>query len=137
MDCLPGNLDDAIVNPEAKYVPTLGKKAVTHDPAVRAVLESKEIFDFFTAFFGKQPLTYDYKWLRCVKATHYTGFHIDIVYMGRGAQSNLFTVWTPFMDVPIELGPLTICVGSHKLPGFEKLRQTYGRMDVDRDRVGG
>ena len=27
--------------------------------------------------------------------------------------------------------------GSHRLEGFEKIRQTYGRMDVDRDGVEG
>jgi ectoine hydroxylase-related dioxygenase (phytanoyl-CoA dioxygenase family) len=28
-------------------------------------------------------------------------------------------------------------VGSHNLPGFAKMRETYGQMDVDRDRVTG
>ena len=135
---LPGsNLDDAIVNPAAKHIKTLGNRAVTHDPKVRGVLESKEIFDFFTKFFGRQTLTFDYKWLRCVRRPEATGAHIDVVYMGRGSTQNLYTVWTPFADIPLELGPLALCVGSHNLPGFARVRETYGKMDVDRDRVDG
>src|SRR5262245_16585658 len=42
---LPGtNLDDAIVNPTGKYAHTMGRRDITHEPEVRAVLESKEIF---------------------------------------------------------------------------------------------
>lgn len=131
------NLDDAVVDPEGKYASTMGKRPITHDPAVRSVLESKEIFGFFESYFGKQCLTFDYKWLRCVRRPDSTGAHIDIVYMGRGSTANLYTVWTPFGDIPLELGPLALCVGSHNGPGFARIRETYGRMDVDRDRVGG
>lgn len=135
---LPGTkLEDGIVNPEGKPANTMGRRGITHEPEVRAVLESKEIFDFFGRFLGKPPLTFDYKWLRCVKAPDCTGAHYDIVYMGRGSTANLYTVWTPMMDIPLELGPLAICAGSHRLPGFAKIRETYGRMDVDRDRIGG
>jgi hypothetical protein len=134
----PGtNLDDAVVNFEGQYANTMGRRGITHEPAVRAVLESKEMFDFFGGYFGEPPLTFDYKWLRCVRNPDSTGAHIDIVYMGRGSTQNLYTCWTPFGDIPIELGTLCLCVGSHKLPGFQKVRETYGRMDVDRDRVGG
>ena len=34
-------------------------------------------------------------------------------------------------------GPLAVLVGSHRGPGFERVRATYGRMDVDRDKVTG
>ena len=80
---------------------------------------------------------FDYKWLRCVRNPEATGAHVDIVYMGRGTTTNLFTVWTPFTDIPLNLGPLALCVGSHNLPGFARVRETYGKMDVDRDRVEG
>jgi ectoine hydroxylase-related dioxygenase (phytanoyl-CoA dioxygenase family) len=56
--------------------------------------------------------------------------------MGRGTQ-NLYTCWTPLGNVKFENGPLCICEKSHSLPGFEKLRRTYGKMDVDRDNVQG
>lgn len=134
----PGtNLDDAVVNFEGKYAHTMGKRDITHHPPVRAVLESEAMFDFFRGYFGETPRTFDYKWLRCVRQPDYTGAHIDVVYMGRGSIGNLYTCWTPFGDIPLELGTLCLCVGSHRLPGFQKLRETYGKMDVDRDRVGG
>jgi hypothetical protein len=134
----PGTiLDEAMVNFDGKYAHTMGRRGITHEPAVRAVLESKEMFDFFKGFLGKPPLTFDYKWLRCVRKPDFTGAHIDIVYMGRGSTENLYTCWTPFHDITLEMGPLLICAGSHNGPGFAKLRSTYGRMDVDRDRVGG
>ena len=41
--------------------------------------------------------------------------------------------WLPFGDIPIEQGTLAICTGSHNSPDFERLRQTYGQIDVDRD----
>lgn len=113
-----------------------GRKSVSHHPKVLKVLEGKPIFDFFGRFFGEPALTFDYKWLRAVGQGGHTGAHYDVVYMGRGSQ-RLVTAWTPFVDVPIESGPLALCVGSHNLPGFEKVRETYGRMDVDRDHVQG
>jgi ectoine hydroxylase-related dioxygenase (phytanoyl-CoA dioxygenase family) len=62
-----------------------------------------------------------------------TGAHYDIVYMGRGTQ-NVYTCWTPLGDVSYDLGPLALLVGSHR---FERVKETYGRMDVDRDHVTG
>ncbi len=135
---LPGtDLMDAIINPGGTLPNTYGRRAITHAPEVRAVLEGKPMFDFFERYFDEPVLTFDYKWLRLVGQKLYTGAHIDIVYMGRGATRKLFTCWTPFGDIPVEMGTLALCVGSHKLPGFQKLRDSYGKMDVDRDRVGG
>jgi hypothetical protein len=113
-----------------------GRKNVSHDPRMLAVLESPAIMGFFDRFLAQPATTFDYKWIRAVGTDGFTGAHYDVVYMGRGSQ-RLYTCWTPLCDVPIERGPLAICVGSHSLPGFEKLRQTYGRMDVDRDHVHG
>jgi len=131
MDAIPAK------NPTGSSPLTMGRKGITHRPEVLNVLESKEIFDFFQTFFGKQPMTYDYKWMRAVQNPQYTGAHYDVVYMGRGTQDKLYTTWTPFGDITLDMGPLALCVGSHNLPGFQKVRDTYGKMDVDRDRVNG
>ena len=56
--------------------------------------------------------------------------------MGRGSQ-RLLTCWTPLGDIPMDQGTLCVCAGSNHLPGFAKVRGTYGQMDVDRDRVDG
>lgn len=134
----PGtDLEDGMANFAAPHPPCMGKKVITHEPRVRNVLEGKPIFDFFRRFFGRDALSFDYKWMRGVRRGEFTGAHYDVVYMGRGSIDKLFTVWTPLSDVSTDLGSLALCVGSHNLPGFQKLRDTYGKMDVDRDRVSG
>ena len=37
----------------------------------------------------------------------------------------------------MELGGLAVCQGSHRLPGFAKLQETYGLLDVERDGLNG
>lgn len=101
-------------------------------PALLNVLNGEHIMRFFDEFIGEQSLTYHYKWLRAVGKGDFTGAHYDIVYMGRGTQ-NVYTVWSPLGDVSYEMGGLAICLGSHR---FEKLKQSYGSKDADRDGVG-
>lgn len=105
-------------------------------PAVRQVVESGRIRGFMAAMFGSEALTFSYKWMRVVAPGEFTGAHYDVVYMGRGSLGVL-TVWTPFGDLGYEHGPLAVVPGSHRLPGYQRVRDTYGRMDVDRDRVEG
>jgi hypothetical protein len=132
-----GDAMDASIQPGAQPPGMMGRKGIVTHPAVRAVLEGQPVFDFFTALLGGEVLTYSYKWLRAVGAGGNTGAHYDVVYMGRGTVDKLYTVWTPMGDVPLELGTLAIIPGSHRLPGFARLRATYGKMDVDRDHVVG
>lgn len=103
---------------------------------VLAVLQATELFEFFATYFGEPALTFDYKWLRAVGNEQYTGAHYDFVYMGRGS-GNLHTVWIPLGDTPVDHGTLAVCKGSHNLPSFARIRDTYGRMDVDRDGIDG
>jgi len=114
-----------------------GRKGVSHHPAVLDVLEGEPIMSFFSFLFGQPTLTFDYKWLRYVNPGEYTGTHYDVVYMGRGSIDNLYTCWTPMGDCKFEHGPLSLVLGSHNLPSFQRLRDTYGKMDVDRDKVQG
>lgn len=46
----------------------------------------------------------------------------------------MYTMWTPLGDLPIEQGTLAVCLGSHN---FKKIRETYGKIDVDRDQIQG
>lgn len=110
-------------------------KELARLPEIMRVIESPHLFAFFQAYFGEAALTFDYKWLRAVQPGEYTGIHYDVVYMGRGS-GRLHTVWTPFDDIPVELGTLAICAGSHR-EAFARLQRTYGRMDVDRDNIKG
>ena len=53
--------------------------------------------------------------------------------MGRGTL-DVYTCWTPLGDVTPEMGPLVLCLGSHR---WGRVRETYGRCDVDRDLIEG
>jgi hypothetical protein len=119
-----------------KSINMLGKPAITHQKNVLRVLEAPELFSFFHDLYDEGSSTYGYKWLRAVGNEQFTGAHCDVVYMGRGSE-RVNTVWIPLDDIPIAKGTLAICEGSNRLDGFAKLRETYGRMDVDRDHVEG
>lgn len=110
-----------------------GENALTASPAFQHLVASPAIMGFFERFLGGEPMTYDYKWLRVIGPGSFSGAHYDVVYMGRGTH-NLYTCWTPLGDVPYALGPLAILVGSHR---FDRIKETYGKMDVDRDHVTG
>jgi hypothetical protein len=110
----------------------LGKANYETDlPNLLKVVNSPKIMSFFEHFLGGPALTLDYKWPRAVSKGAFTGAHYDVVYMGRGSL-NLYTMWTPLGDVPMDRGPLAICLGSHK---FAQLKETYGRVDVSRDKL--
>ena len=51
----------------------MGNTAITHHPALLAVLEAAELRDFFTALLGEPARTYDFKWLRAVPPEGATG----------------------------------------------------------------
>ncbi len=110
-----------------------GSKPMTRTHTFLDLVESPEVMGFFARFLEADVITYDYKWLRVIGPGDFTGAHYDIVYMGRGTQ-RVYTTWTPIGDVPLELGPLAVLLGSHR---FDRLRETYGKMDVDRDHVTG
>ena len=111
-------------------------RRIAYHPHVQDVLEAAELFGFFAAYFREPVLTFHYKWMRAVGNEQYTGAHYDFVYMGQGSPK-LHTVWIPLGDIPVEHGTLAMCRGSHNLPSFARIRDTYGRMDVDRDGVDG
>jgi ectoine hydroxylase-related dioxygenase (phytanoyl-CoA dioxygenase family) len=119
-----------------KSVPMMGHKGITSVPQVRRVLAAPELFTIFEQVFDGPALTFDYKWLRAVGNEQYTSAHYDIVYMGRGS-ARLHTTWIPLGDFNVQQGTLAMVAGSHDAPSYEKLRQTYGKMDVDRDLVEG
>lgn len=129
-------MEAGVIAPDARGAFLGGSKLLTRSPEFLALVESPEIMGFFAHFLQSDVLTFDYKWLRVVGSGDFTGSHYDIVYMGRGTH-NLYTCWTPITDVPFEMGPLAILVGSHRGAEFERVRETYGKMDVDRDKVTG
>lgn len=105
-------------------------------PAFLDVVNAPRLMDFFSWYLGGPAMTYDFKWMRAIGCGDFTGAHCDVVYMGRGTK-NVFTTWTPFGHIGLDMGPLAVCHRSHCLESFAKVRGTYGKMDVDRDNVAG
>ncbi|WP_308634558.1 phytanoyl-CoA dioxygenase family protein [Paenibacillus silvisoli] len=124
-------LEDGIINSNNKGAGFQGSENQPQE--LLDVVNSASTMSFFERFLGGECITYDYKWIRAVETGGFTGAHYDIVYMGRGTK-NLYTLWTPMDDIPYELGGLAILLGSQH---FDRIRETYGQMDVDRDRVDG
>jgi len=125
--------DEAVIAEAGSGAFLGGRKAVTHTPEFLNVVEAPPLMDFFTDLLEGESLAYDYKWLRAVSTGTSTGAHYDVVYMGRGSH-DLVTLWTPLGDVPYSKGPLAVLEGSQQLAD---IRETYGKMDVDRDHVTG
>lgn len=100
-------------------------------PGFVDVVTHPSVMSFFDRLLGGPSMTYDYKWPRAIAHGGNTGAHYDVVYMGRGTK-RVYTMWTPFGDTPMELGTLAVCLGSQH---FDRIKQTYGEMDVDRDNV--
>jgi hypothetical protein len=103
----------------------------TQYPNLERMIEGEAVMEFFREFLGTKPFVLDKKRGRAKATGYFTGFHIDRIFMGRGTE-DLYTVWRPVGDCPVEMGPLVVCPGSHS---HERLRETYGQLDVDIDRV--
>lgn len=128
----PGTpIEEGIIGPDNKGA--MLQKSDLNLPALMHVVNHKRVMGFFDRFLGGPALTYDFKWVRGVPHGESSGAHYDIVYMGRGTR-RLYTAWTPLGDISYEMGGLAVCLGS---PHFDKIKATYGQMDVDRDNVAG
>ena len=115
------------INPAATgpFMPVLAR----NNPPLDKVLHDGPMMDFYEFLLGGPVRHYDYTWFRAKQPGTNTATtpHCDIVYMGRGTKA-LYTSWTPFSDVPYEMGGLMVLEGSHK---NESLKQGYGQTDVD------
>jgi len=122
-------LDEAVYSGKQDWSAALVKELRT-GAAMRALCHQGRIIAFFESFLGEPVRSLDHIWVRRVTPGGATGCHYDVVYMGRGSH-DLYTAWIPIGDVPFGLGPLAILENSHNLT---ELKETYGRLDVDRDR---
>lgn len=98
------------------------KPDLTRDNApLRSVVYDGPMIALFEHFFGEPVRHFDYTWFRAVGPGKGTSPHCDIVYMGRGTH-DLYTAWTPFADIPLEVGGLMVLEGSHhrsgSIPGY-------------------
>jgi len=120
-------IEDAIPHLENTMARPSLKDVVDGNQAVLKVLYSGAMMEFYERFLGGEVLHFDYTWFRIVRPGNSTAPHMDTVYMGRGTP-NLYTAWTPFGDIPLSMGGLTILEKSHL---HERLNNNYGKKDVD------
>lgn len=116
---------DCIAKPGLKM--SFRPDLVNSSPALKQLLYSGRMMEFFQVFLGGDVRHFDYTWLRAVAPGLGTYPHCDIVYMGRGTDK-LYTAWTPLGNISWELGGLMILEKSHRQ---ELIKNRYGRMDVD------
>jgi hypothetical protein len=95
--------------------------------SLKRVVNGPRAMKFFDNLFGGKSRSLAFQWLRAAGPGAASGIHCDVVYMGRGSR-NLHTMWTPFGEIPPEMGPLVVCLGSHR---WQEVISTYGRDDVD------
>jgi len=105
-------------------------KSIRTLPELVALNRHPRLMSFFEQLLGGSILNFEYIWIRAARGGEATGCHYDHVYMGRGT-SRLYTIWIPLGEVPLVEGPLAVLEGSQQ---FDELIQTYGQLDVDRDK---
>ena len=98
-------------------------------PQVLALVDGAHTIGFYEKLFGEEVGTFDKKWVRAMGRGGSNFFHYDSAYVGRGTTRRL-TMWSAFSDIPLDGGPLVLCLGSHR---DERLKSTYGQIDMDRD----
>ena len=106
-----------------------------NNPLVHKVVYDGPLMAFFDHFLGGPTRHFDFTWIRTVAPGLSTPPHMDVVYMGRGTKK-LYTTWTPYGDVPREMGGLMVLEHSHL---NQRLLNGYGSKDVDKfceNRVG-
>jgi hypothetical protein len=124
-------VSDGLVGTENRSFSFFREVAVAHSKEVLDVVDGRHSFEFFDRLMGGPTITFDKRWLRAIGHGGHNHFHYDSVYVGRGTL-NRYTMWTALTNIPLDNGPLVIALGSDKC---ERLKQTYGSMDMDRDLI--
>ncbi len=123
---------DGIAIPESEFsgaatgpfMPLLAK----NNPQLEKVLYDGPMMRFYEFLLDGSATHFDYTWFRCKRpgTRDATTPHCDNVYMSRGTK-NLYTSWTPFGDIPVNMGGLMLLEGSHQNPEVAE----YASTDVD------
>ena len=99
---------------------------VNANTALQTLLYSERMIELYQRLFGSPVRHFDFTWMRVMGPGHGTAPHCDSVYMGRGTRQ-LFTSWTPLMEITPDHGGLMIMPGSHRVDSLNK----YRKGDVD------
>lgn len=118
-------LEDGIARADfhGRFIPNFAM----HNPAIEGVIYGERMLNFYRDLLGGPVRHFDFTWFRSSTFGQATWPHCDLVYMSRGTH-NLYTAWTPFGDVSLELGGLMILEKSHQCA--DRLHSYLAR-DVD------
>ncbi|CAN5628833.1 hypothetical protein BH10ACI4_BH10ACI4_07890 [soil metagenome] len=130
------SLMDGVIGRISPQIGTTGVRAneeYRQLPAVQALFADEAVPQFFDRLLGGLSGTFDFQWMRVAGGGAESSIHSDVVFMGRGTH-DLYTCWTPFGDVTLDMGPIVLCLGSQNIDG---MKNTYWAADVDRDLIEG
>lgn len=128
-------LIDCVPNAELSLALEKGKGSASYDdiipacPSYRSLIYGDKVSSFYETLLGGKSRHYDFTWFRAVAPGMGTVPHCDVVYMGRGTHE-LYTMWTPFGDISLEMGGLMVLEGSSSLEVQTRL-SSYVTRDVD------
>jgi len=135
IDSIGHPLMDGIVSSQT-YIDQVNLLAFTESLrrglAYSNVVESPKLLAFFNDFLGGPARSFDFRWPRFMRPGEATGIHCDGPYITRGTR-NVWSAWIPLGDVPLSNGPIMVLERSHL---HEQLRNTYGKRDADREKMG-
>ncbi len=104
-------------------------QSVSEGPMLRRLTHGEAMRSVMQRVIGEVPRPHDYMFLRAGVRGRATGLHYDYPFFTR-AHDQVFTVWMPIGDVPLEQGPLFIVEGSNR---YDDLIAPMIGFDVARD----
>lgn len=108
------------------WQPTPCHHLVNDNVPLQQLLYDGAMIDLYQRLLGDEISHFDFTWTRVMGPGLGTAPHADAVYMNRGSQQ-LFTSWTPLMEIDLDVGGLLVMPGSHRVDRLEK----YFESDVD------
>ena len=104
-------------------------QSVSEGPMLRRLTHGEAMRSVMHRVIGELPQPHDYMFLRAGVRGRATGLHYDYPFFTR-AHDQVYTVWMPIGDVPVEQGPLFVVEGSHR---FDDLITPMVGFDVASD----
>ena len=123
--------------------PDLGAfwKSVSNGKKFRAVSHGEAVARVMAMVAGTKVQGQDYVFLRVGVPGRATGLHFDYPFFTR-MHDQVWTVWLPLGDVPVEQGPLVVVEGSHRfddliepMRGFDVVKDTGRKADLGADAI--
>jgi len=125
-------VEEAVVSENGGRLPDNGRIGIGDDrlremSLFMALVNAESTLQFFDSLLGGPTRTYTHKWVRIYEPGQSTEIHYDSPYMGRDGSEGVVTTWTAIGDITLDMGPLAIALGSHRL---DDLIATYGQINA-------